>query len=1093
MSYYHNDRTEHNTGVQSPEEIYVFPASFAQQSLWLRYKMDPDAASYNIFKAVKLGGPLEIEVLQKSIDEVIRRHETLRTTFTENDELPVQIISPALHLPIPLISFTGFHEQEREQKAYEWMRQEAQRPFNLVTGPLLRFHLLNIGKNEHILSLTMHHIISDGWSMGNLMKEITLLYQAFSNNCPSPLRELPIQYADFSEWQRELLESSSIQAQIDYWKQKLAGELPVLQLPTDFARSPIPSEAGAASFFTVPKSFQKELSSLCYREEVTLFMLMLAAFKVVLYRYSGQTDLIVGTPVANRNRHELEELIGYFINTLAIRTDLSKNVTFLDLLHRIKQTTLEAYSNQDVPFEKMVEAIHPARTPGYTPVFQVMFILQNAPLQPLELPNLSVTPIEVDNGTSKFDLTLSFIETSEGLEGQIAYRTDLFERDTIEEIQDHFLQVLQWVCQGGQNIPVADIPLHSSRTQKVFQVDAPSRWEGHATIHSVFEEQALRHPDRVAIKTRNDSLTYRDLHHAANHVADCLLENVPAQEQRIFLLFDNSSAMVIGTLGALKAGKTYIPLDPTYPLERLSCIVEECDASAIVTSRQLSALARKLREDLKIITIDDLSFSAPKANVHVAVQPEAEAYILFTSGSTGKPKGIMQSHENVLKHIETYSANLQIQPEDRLTLISSYSFDAGIMDMYGALLNGAALFPFHTKEEIDDMEYFLYENKITIYHSTPTVYRYFLNKLPDKRLLSTIRLVILGGEEACERDAVLYKEYFSDECILVNGYGPSECTVAMQYMINKKTKIRKGTLPIGKPAAGIEVLLLDENNERAGVYGEIAIKCTRNALGYLNQPEVNRQVFLPCSEDSGKTIYKTGDMGRKTPHDEYVFMGRKDSQVKIRGFRIELGEIEEAIAAHPDIREAVVAAGGEREARHLIAYLVSKEERKPTTSEMRDFLRRKIPGFMIPSFFMFIDKLPLTPTGKINRLALPALENDEPVDIVMPRDEIEARMTNIWAGLFECKHVSIRQNFFDLGGHSLLATQLVSRIRSEFHVEMPIQNLFTFPTIEELCSQLKKTMGSTEQEHSFAELLNRIEQLSPEDIRKRLQEEGVLG
>ncbi|WP_139491838.1 non-ribosomal peptide synthetase [Brevibacillus dissolubilis] len=1093
MSYFQNDQMECDTAVQSQQETYIFPASFAQQSLWYRYKMEADSARYNIMKAMKMTGSLDVSALHRSIHEVIRRHETLRTTFSEQNDVPIQVISSAFHLEIPIIPFTDFdHEEEREKKAHEWMEQQAQIPFNLETGPLIRFHLLKLGGQEHILCLTMHHIISDGWSIGILIKEISAIYQAIYRNEPSPLQELAIQYADFSEWQRELLEGDAIQSQIDYWKQKLSGELPVLQLPTDFTRPPVPSGAGVAVTFLIPKSIQNHLSSLCQQEGVTLSMLMLAIFKVILYRYSGQTDLIVGTPVANRNDHEIEELIGYFINTLAIRTDLSNNLTFRDLLQQIKQTTLEAYSNQSVPFEKIVDEINPIRNPSYMPVFQVMFILQNAPLHPFELPNLSVTSIHVDNGTSKFDLTLSFTETSEGLEGQLVYRTDLFERDTIEEMLEQYQQVIQSVCNGGQAQRIADIPLRSAGYQDVVQTDAPSKWEAHSTIHSVFEEQALRVPDHIAIKTKDSTLSYHELNQAANHVAGYLLEQVPAQEQRIFLLFDNSSAMIIGTLGALKAGKTYVPLDPTYPIERLSYIVQECGASTIVTSRPFLALAQQLQGDERIITIDDMDFSISTANVHVSVQPDAEAYILFTSGSTGKPKGIMQSHKNVMKHMETYSANLGIQHEDRVTLIPSYSVDAGIMDIYAALLNGATLFPFDTKEEIDRIEDFLYENKITIYHSTPTVYRYLLNKLSDKSLLSTIRYVVLGGEEVFERDAVLYKEYFSDQCILVNGYGPSECTVAMQFMCNKSTKVRKGTFPVGKPVKDIEILLLDENNQRAGVSGEIAIRGSHNALGYWNQPELTKQVFIPCPEDPSKTIYKTGDMGRRTPDDHYVFMGRKDSQVKIRGFRIELGEIEEAIVTHPEIRETVVLAKGERGEQHLVAYLVSSEGRKLASSELRDFLRDKLPIFMIPSYFVFMDSIPLTPTGKINRLALPDQQHDESVELVMPRDEVEEKMAEIWASLFGCERVSIRHNFFDLGGHSLIATQLVSRIRNEFHIQMHVHSLFKYPTIEELCSQLKKIKESQEEEHSFADLLDQIEQLSAEEIRKRLDEEGVL-
>jgi len=1066
------------TSVNAPSILCVsrdidLPLSFAQQRLWFLDQLKPGNSTYNIPAAMRLRGPLNVAALEQSLNEIVRRHEALRTTFASVEGQPIQIISPPEPFTLSIADLRQLPETEREPEARRLATEEARRPFDLAQGPLLRTTLLRLGEEEHVLLLTMHHIVSDGWSMGILFRELSTLYEAFSAGKPSPLPELPIQYADFAVWQLQWLQGEVLEAQLAYWRKQLAGAPSMLELPTDRPRPTVQTYRGDRQSVVLSKTLSEALKALSQGEGVTLFMTLLAAFKALLYRYIGQDDIVVGTPIANRNRVETEGLIGFFVNTLVLRTNLSGNPSFRELLGRVRGVTLEAYAHQDLPFEKLVEELQPERDLSRTPLFQVFFNMLNIEGLGLKLRGLTVERLPPSEPDSKFDLTLYAREQNEGIYLRLVYNADLFDATTITRMLGHFQTLLQSIAAHPEQ-RLSRLPLltESEQHQQFIRgnLTRPTnpfiefkREEIEQSIPNHFEQQVKKYPKNIAVKTKNDEWTYDALNRAANWVAQTILALCGRGEERIALLFEQDAPMIAGILGVLKAGKTYVPLDPSYPKERLAYILENSQASAVLTNKMNRSLAKELTKDtLQLINIDDIDFAALVDDINLPISPDTVAYLLYTSGSTGQPKGVMQNHRNVLHHIRTYTNNLHISVDDRLTLLSSYSFDAAVMDIFGALLNGATLYPINIKGEgFANLSRWFIEKELTIYHSTPTVYRYFINSLTDGEIVPTFRLVVLGGEEVHKRDVELYKKHFLPECIFINGLGPTESTVSLQYFINHDTEITRNAVPVGYPVENTEILLLNGAGEEAGVYGEIAIRSPHIALGYWQKPEITKAAFLPDPEGGEKRIYRTGDMGRLLPDGGIEFVGRKDFQVKIRGFRIELGEIEAVLGEHLAVRETVVLTGedgpGEK---HLVAYVVPHQEQAPTTSELRSFLKTKLPEYMVPSAFVMLEALPLTPTGKIDRRALPAPDAARPKlekAFVAPRDTLELQMTKIWEQVLGLQPIGVRDNFFELGGHSLLAVRLFAQIEKVFGTDLPLATLFQAPTVEQLASVLRQT------------------------------------
>jgi amino acid adenylation domain-containing protein len=1038
------------------------PLSLTQQRLWFLDQLDLGSPVFNIATAVRLVGPLDVGALEQSINEIVRRHEALRTTFAPADEQPVVVIAPSLTIALQLVDLRELSESERPLQAQRLMGEEAKYAFNLARGPLLRAALLRLGLEDHILIVTVHHIVFDGWSVVLFSQELAVLYSAFSQGNASPLPELPIQYTDFAHWQRQWLQGEVLQAQLGYWKTQLAGAPPALELPTDRVRPAVQSFHGAREFLDLPKSLSKALKGLSRQEGVTLFMTLLAAFKVLLFRHTGQEDIVVGTPTAGRNRAEIERLIGFFINTLVLRTDLSGNPSFRELLRRVREVTLGAYDHQDVPFEKLVEELQPQRDLSRTPLFQVFFNMLNLERRSPELHGLRVTDEQlVLFEFAKFDLTFYVREQDEEIHITVVYNTDLFDAATVNWMLGHYRTLLTNVV-AKPDYSISTIPLLTAEERQRLSIRSNRIRATNAfiefrkedieqSIPSRFEQQAEKYPERLAVKTKNYQWTYRRLDRIANGIAQSLLKPGNRSNARVALLFNHDAPMIAGILGALKAGKTYVPLDPAYPMERLAYMVEDSQCVAILTDRLNLDFAQTLTaETLKIINIDDAQNLDSPSKPDVVISPDTLAYILYTSGSTGWPKGVMQSHRNVLHHVKCYTNSLHVNSDDKLTLLSSYSFDAAVMDIFGGILNGAVLFPIDMRNEDPiDVIRWIGEERLTIYHSTPTTFRYLLGSANGEADLSSIRFVVMGGEEVQRKDVLLFLSHFSDHSIFVNGLGPSESTLALQYFISHTQQTTSHIVPVGYPVEDTQVRLLNDAGDESELYGEIAIRSAHVALGYWRRPEITTNAFLAHPEDGWKRTYRTGDMGRLLPDGSIAFVGRKDHQVKLRGFRIELGDIESVLSQHPAVKEAVVLAREDVPGdKRLVSYVVPDRGSIPNIAELRSFLQARLPDYMIPAAFVSLEAMPLSPNGKIDRKALPAPERSasDEAAYIAPRTRTEEILAGIWAEFLGVERVGINDNFFELGGHSLLVMRVIDRMRRA-GLQANVRTFFSLPTI----------------------------------------------
>lgn len=1054
-----------------------FPLSSAQQRLWLLDQLDAGNPAYNISLLLRFKGPLVVTALEKSLAEIQQRHEVLRVNFTHVDGEPAQFLVSDRPLPFKLVDFGDGEPASRADRAEQLAEDDSQRPFDLSNDPLARANLFRLAEDDHLFQFVIHHIVFDGWSLNVFLQELTSLYTAFVNGAPSELPALPIQYIDFAAWESKQLSEKQIREHLEYWKQQLGGDLPVLDMPLDKPRPNVQSFRAGKELLEISPALTESLNAFSRQEGVTLFVTMLSVYYILLARYTAQEDIIVGTPVAGRHHADVEKLIGVFINSLALRADLSGNISFREFLKRVRRTALDAFAHQEIPFERLLSELRIERTSSHSPVFQVFFnLLDVRKGVRLELPNIVTETPSLPEMGSIFDITLYAQNWGETLKLKLVYNADLFTCNRMSEFLHHYHQLLQEALDNPDE-QIFRLPLASVTRQQqhaIFErLDRLSNGfvrfadeEIEQSIPRRFEQQVEKYPDQVAIKTPHYEWTYRQLNRIANHVADSILEQTGQDQERVALLFDHDAPMVAGLLGALKAGKTYIPLDPNYPHDRLLYMLEDSQASAIVTNTAQLELASTLSAgSLTLVNIDELHTGSDCSNPDPVVTPDTLAYILYTSGSTGQPKGVMQNHRNVLHFMRVYTNNLHIGPADKLTLISSYSFDAAVMDMFGALLNGATLYPINAKQDgLFDLANYLNEQQITIYHSTPTVYRYFVNSLDEIQKFPSVRLIVLGGEAVVRNDIELYKKNFADQCIFVNGLGPTESTVSLQYFIDKQTELTQNAVPVGYAVDETEVLLLNAAGENAVLAGEIAIQSPHVALGYWQLPDLTQSAFGSKPHQPGQRIYRTGDLGRLLPDGTIEFRGRKDFQVKIRGHRVEIGEIEARLSEHENVKECVVnAADQENGDKVLVAYLVPNGQ-QPSAGEMRSFLQKKLPDYMIPALFVPLEKLPLTPTGKIDRRALPVPHAEDRLREhlhIAARNKTEEKLVKIWEELLQTQPIGVRDNFFELGGHSLMAVHMFSRLNHEFSVNLPLATLFREATVEYLAQTIQDRSGPT--------------------------------
>ncbi|HEX5706031.1 MAG TPA: amino acid adenylation domain-containing protein [Pyrinomonadaceae bacterium] len=1099
-------------------EFNSFPLSFAQERLWFLDQLEPGNSAYNVPAALRLRGSLDVEALRRTLDEVVSRHEILRTTFAVVDGKPVQVVAPQAAPRLSVADLGHLPEAEREAESRRLASVEAQEPFDLARGPLLRTSLLRLGEDDHVLLFTLHHIVSDGWSMSILVSEVAQLYDAFARGAASPLRELPIQYADFAVWQRGHLKGAVLEEQLAYWRAQLAGAPPVLELPTDRPRPAVQTFRGAKYQFKLPAELTAKLKSLARSEGATVYMTLLAAFQVLLARYSGQEDIVVGSPIANRNRAETEGLIGFFVNTLVMRADLSDNPTFTELLGRVRETALGAYAHQDLPFEKLVEELQPERNTARAPIFQVMFALQNAPQAVLTLPHLTLAALEVENHTTHFDLGVSLNEGEDALSGVVEYNTDLFDPATVARLMRHFVRLLTGVA-ADPSRRVSELQLLDEEELHLLL----ERWganedtaDAHATVLELFEEQAARTPDAVALMFGDERMNYAELNARADGLARRLRSLGVGAETRVGVLLERSPEIVVALFAIFKAGGAYVPLDPQYPRERIAFMLEDARVAVLLTQSQLAeslppgvaaqviSLDREWEDTKRAVDAhaSEDAASDPRRNA----APDALAYLIYTSGTTGRPKAVMVEHRQLAHTLLSARRHFSFSASDVMPVLASYAFDIWLFETLSPLLaGGTSLLMRH--DEVLDVAQLVGEMRrcgATVLHAVPSLMRQIVAQLGEEggnagvgplpegvvirghvpgRL--PLRMVFVGGDAV---GADLLREMrgvFPDSDLRVL-YGPTETAIICTAHAVKKNadSLQSSTRQlIGRPLAGVRIRVLDAHRQvvPVGVAGEIHIGGEGVSRGYLNRDELTAEKFV---EIDGERYYRSGDVGRWVEGGEIEFLGRVDEQVKVRGFRVELGEIEAVVSSHARVREAAVVAqtgaGGEK---RLVAYVVlrtgegegaegaegkQREERGKRSRELeqlREHARERLPEYMVPAQWVEMEELPLTAHGKVDKRRLPRAEAERPDllrEFVAPQTELEQLIANVWAEALGVERVGSNDNFFELGGHSLLAIQVHRKLRERLAREISIVDLFTYPTVHSLASFLGRAEEATE-------------------------------
>lgn len=1057
-----------------------FALSFAQQRLWFLDRLDPGNPTFHITAALRITGKLDIDVLRKVVEALVARHESLRTTFSySNNEVSQVIQEPYEWLLAENYDLSGLDADKQKARIQDIVQDETLRSFDLTEGtgsPYRRVRLLrtrlarltaeDAEQPEHILFITIHHIIADGWSISIFVRELSALYDAYSQGLPSPLPELPIQYPDFAQWQRNWMSGDVKAKQLAYWREKLAG-IEVLELPTDFPRPPIFSNKGSNIAFELDDQLSRDLHGLSRKLGKTLFSVTLTAFQLLLARYSGQQDICVGTPVASRTHSEIEHLIGCFINTLSIRTFIDGNPQFTDLLEQVSENIMGAFSNQNLPFESIVEELETNRDMSYTPIFQTMYSLQSSAMDhKLELRGLKIQREQIQSETSKYDLQLHLIEDGDRLIGEVEYSTDLFKRDTIERFVDHFKILLTAITENPeQNINSISILTAPERQQIIYDWNKTEVDHGlhDKCVHQLFESQCLLSPDAIAISCGKDGITYQNLNRRANQWAHHLRAMGIGKGDRVGICLQPSINYPLAILAVLKAGAAYIPLDSSYPEDRIEHMLSNAQARVVLGE---SGLADKINDKaVTTLMMDQPSAELeqqPGDNPECVNSPDDLLYVVYTSGSTGTPKGATVFHRNEVNLLSWYTSEYAISEQDRVLIISAMGFDLTQKNIFATLIRGARMI-FPSSESYDNLVISdtIKREQITLMNCAPSAFYPLIENSKDFSELNSLRLVLFGGESIKVENLLSWTDHENCRATIVNMYGPTECTdIAASHRLGDPRQYLGKVIPIGRPNANVKLYVLDDYLQPVpvGVIGELYIGGAGVGGGYLFNEELSAEKFLTNPFAEGR-VYQTGDLVRYRPDGLLEFVSRKDGQIKIRGFRIELGEIEVQLAMHPGIKQCVVstlttAAGSTV----LSAYYVSEDATTLSHNELRNRLKQTLPDYMVPVVYTRIDEVPLTPNGKVNRKALPEpeLSQQRSSEYVAPRNDTELQLAMIWSEVLGIERIGTRDNFFELGGHSLLATQLVARIRESLFVDIPLRTLFDEATIESLSRYIEE-------------------------------------
>ena len=1038
----------------------LVPLSSGQERLWFLDRLQPNSSVYNVPTALRLTGELNQVALREALNEIVRRHEALRTTFTENEGSPVQKINPPAEVPFSVVDISHAANGSRDVEARRRTSAFANQPFDLTRDLMIRALLLRLQPNEHILVLVAHHIAADEWSLRVLFKELALLYEAYLTGHEMKLPELPIQYSDYAEWQREFLNGPAFNEHLDYWQKQLEGSVPKLELPSDAPRAAACQNRGGMIHHIIPAETLEAIKALSRRENATLFMTLLAAFNILLHRYTRQEDILIGSPIAGRTRTETEEMIGFFVNTLVLRAQLRDDISFTTLLGQVRETTLAAYAHQDLPFEKLVETLHPERGASGSPLVQVMFAFESGYVDEQLLPGLRAEVMEVESGTAKFELTLVALEERGALRLIAEYDRDLYSAAMIQRLLGHFENLLKAVAaQPEAHISKYDFLGDAEKRRLLVEWNNTKReYPRNSSVSRLVEHWASLRPNSLAVTYGDATLTYGELNARANQLGRRLQTLGLEPGEVVGVLMDRSNEMAAAMLGILKAGGGYLPLDPSYPQERLAFMLNDSGARFVIAQPELANLVKK--NSAQVIQLD-ASFSAisPEKANNLKHTPNALdlANLIYTSGSTGAPKGVKIPHRGIVRLVRD-TDYMEVAPTDVVTQTSSISFDAATWEIWTALINGAHLVGI-SRDELMDASAFrekIKEKYVTIVFATTALFNQLATEAPA--IFEGLKYVFFGGE-AADPKAVASVLNNRPPQRLIHAYGPTETTVYATVHWVKDVPSGATNIPIGKPIANSTAYVVDPVGNLApiGVPGELWLGGDGMALGYLNRPELTAERFVP-DKFSGRgeaKLYRSGDLARFREDGALEFLGRVDTQVKIRGYRIELGEIEAALLKHPGVRKTAALAREDTPGeKRLVGYVETSE--KIEANDLKNFLKQTLPEFMVPAAFVMLEKLPLLPNGKVDRNALPAPEwKSRDRLFEAPSNPLEQEIANIWERVLGVQPVGATDNFFDLGGHSLLAVKLFAQFEKVFERKLPLATLFKAPTVRQLAEFMR--------------------------------------
>jgi amino acid adenylation domain-containing protein len=1054
----------------------ILPLSFDQYRLWFLYQLEPNSVQFNINKAFRIRGPLHRELFERSLNKIIARHESMRTVFKFRGDEPEQMVLEKLEIEMPRVDLRMLPVEQREAYAIKAMNAEMLNPFLLETGPLLSAHLFQLDDQDQIFLFRIHHIIADFDSLGRIIKELMFFYTSFVKNEPGDLPELPLQYADYSYWQRNRLQGALYAKQMSYWRDILGGELPVLRMPLDRPRPGVLTHNGARTHVSISRELTNALHEFSRKNGVTLFMTLLAAYQTLLYRYTGQKDICTGTSITSRSRPELWGLIGLFANTLVLRSNLSENPTFLELLKRTRKMALGAFTHQDIPFEKLMEELQPERNVGHNLFFQTMFLYLKETAEDISmLPELMVKPFEFEKKATTLELNFTVTEQESGLLGTMDYNTDLYDHETINRFLVHYKNLLQAIINNPEQTILELQFMPETERQQIL-----NEWSGKNTlttipekcVHDLFSEQAERTPNAVAVEFRGDTYTYKELDDRSTTLAHYLVKMGASKGQLVGICVERSLEMVVGLLGILKAGCAYVPVDPLYPQERLIFLLKNSKVELLLT---LDKFKNRFADLYTVIALDsewESISSISDGSNNLKGDAKDLMYIIYTSGSTGTPKGVMVTHKNVVNHCQNVIDRFGLTCDDRVLQVTSISFDVAVQEIFPTLLAGATLVLWKEKHLSDGAHFLRWVNdsNISVINLTTAYWYNLVSDLKEQlaNVPASLKLVIVGGEKVSYETYLAWKEVVGDKVRWINDYGLTETTISATMFIPEDDWKSDNAVPIGYPLDNVEIYILDANIQPVpiGVYGELCVGGAGVASGYWELPELTQQRFVvnPFSQSVGAKLYKTGDMARFLKDGNIEFLGRVDHQIKIHGYRVELGEIEAVLEKHDALKRAVVVP---RPTPHgslqLVAYIVS-DEPSIGYGELKTFLKTRLPEYMVPSHFVLINEVPLTVNGKVDGDSLPPVEGNSLVnrEYVAPRSGAEKSAVSLWEKIIGDSRIGITDDFFERGGNSLLATQLISHAKVLYECDIPLKTLFEYPILMEWVEQVEKIQVGAE-------------------------------